>query len=37
MNIKKYINLATEQKCSVVLETKTIDVLRQSIKWIEGQ
>ena len=37
MNIKKYINLATEQKCSVVLETKTIDGLRQSIKWIEGQ
>ena len=36
MNIKKYINLATEQKCSVVLETKTIDGLRQSIKWIEG-
>lgn len=37
IDINKYINLATEQKCSVVLETKTIDGLRQSIKLIEGQ
>ena len=36
MNIKKYINLAIEQKCSVVLETKTIDGLRQSVMWLKG-
>lgn len=35
MDIEKYINLAKEQNCRVVLETKTITGLRQSVKWIE--
>lgn len=35
MDIEKYINLAKEQNCRVVLETKTIAGLRQSVKWIE--
>ena len=34
MDIKKYINLANEQNCRVVLETKTIDGLKQSVEWI---
>ena len=35
MDIKKYINLAKEQNCRVVLETKTIDGLRQSVEWLK--
>ena len=35
MDIEKYLNLAQEQNCRVVLETKTIGGLRQSVKWIE--
>ncbi len=34
MNIEKYINLAKEQNCRVVLETKTIDGLKQSVEWL---
>lgn len=34
MNIGKYINLAKEQDCRVVLETKTIEGLNQSVEWI---
>ncbi len=34
IDIKKYINLANEQNCRVVLETKTIDGLKQSVEWI---
>ena len=34
MDIKKYINLANEQNCRMVLETKTVDGLKQSVKWI---
>ncbi len=34
MDIEKYISLANEQNCRVVLETKTIDGLKQSVKWI---
>ena len=34
MNIEKYINLAKEQNCRVVLETKTIEGLNQSVEWI---
>ena len=34
IDIEKYINLAKEQNCRVVLETKTIDGLNQSVEWI---
>ena len=36
MDIQRYINLANEQNCRVVLETKTIDGLRQSVEWLKG-
>lgn len=36
MDIKKYINLAKEQNCRVVLETKTIDGLKQSVEWLKN-
>ncbi len=35
MDIGKYINLAKEQNCRMVLETKTIDGLKQSVEWLE--
>jgi sugar phosphate isomerase/epimerase len=35
IDIKKYLSLVKEQNCRVVLETKTIDGLKQSVKWIE--
>lgn len=35
MDIEKYINLAKEENCSVVLETKTIDGLKQSVEWLK--
>ncbi|MBE6813106.1 MAG: sugar phosphate isomerase/epimerase [Ruminococcaceae bacterium] len=34
LHIKKYINLAKEQNCRIVLETKTIDGLKQSVAWL---
>ena len=36
MDIEKYINLANEHNCRVVLETKTVDGLKQSVKWLKG-
>ena len=33
-DIVKYINLAKEQNCRVVLETKTIEGLKQSAEWL---
>ena len=36
MNVEKYIQLANEQNCRVVLETKTIDGLKQSVEWLKG-
>lgn len=36
MNVDKYIKLANEQNCRVVLETKTIDGLKQSVEWLKG-
>lgn len=36
IDIEKYINLANEQNCRVVLETKTIDGLKQSVEWLKG-
>ena len=35
MNIEKYINLANEYNCRVVLETKTIAGLKQSAEWLK--
>ena len=36
IDIEKYTNLAKEQNCRVVLETKTIDGLKQSVEWLKG-
>ncbi|MBE6815648.1 MAG: sugar phosphate isomerase/epimerase [Ruminococcaceae bacterium] len=36
MDIEKYSSLAKEQNCRVVLETKTIDGLKQSVEWLKG-
>jgi len=36
MDIEKYINIANEHSCRVVLETKTVDGLKQSVEWIRG-
>ncbi len=35
MDIEKYISLANEHNCRVVLETKTIDALKQSVEWLK--
>ncbi len=35
MDIEKYINLANEHNCRVVLETKTVDGLKQSVEWLK--
>lgn len=35
MDIEKYINLANEHNCRVVLETKTVDGLNQSVEWLK--
>ncbi len=34
MNIEKYISLTNERNCRVVLETKTIGGLKQSVEWL---
>ena len=34
IDIEKYINLANEHNCRAVLETKTIDGLKQSVEWL---
>ena len=36
MDIEKYLSLAKEQNCRVVLETKTIDGLKQSVERLKG-
>ncbi len=36
MDIEKYISFANEHNCRVVLETKTIDGLKQSVEWLKG-
>ncbi len=35
IDIQKYISLANEQNCRVVLETKTIEGLKQSVEWLK--
>lgn len=34
IDIKKYLNLAKEHNCRVVLETKTVNGLSKSLKWL---
>ena len=34
LDIRKCLTLAQEQDCSVVLETKTVESLRQSVRWL---
>ena len=34
MDIAKYLALAEKQKCRVVLETKTVEGLKQSVSWL---
>ncbi len=36
MNIRQYLDLANEQNCRVVLETKTVDGLKKSVQWLKG-
>lgn len=36
LDIRKYLTLAQAQKCSVVVETKTIAGLRESVSWLQG-
>ena len=36
INIEKYISLADDHNCRAVLETKTIDGLKQSVEWLKG-
>lgn len=36
MDIEEYINLANGQNSRVILETKTIDGLKQSVEWLKG-
>lgn len=34
LDLNKYLQLAKEQSCRIVLETKTIEELTQSVNWI---
>ena len=34
IDLAKYLELAKEQDCRIVLETKTIEGLKQSVKWV---
>ena len=34
MDLKKYLVLAKEQNCRIVLETKTIEGLKKSVEWV---
>lgn len=34
LDIYKYLSLAKEQNCNIVLETKTIEGLRESVNWL---
>ncbi|MCH5170652.1 MAG: sugar phosphate isomerase/epimerase [Oscillospiraceae bacterium] len=35
IDLQKYLNLARNNNCRVVLETKTIDALKKSVDWLE--
>lgn len=34
IDLKKYLSMAGENNCSIVLETKTVNGLKQSVKWL---
>ena len=34
LDLDRYLSLAEDQKCRVVLETKTIEGLKQSVNWM---
>ena len=34
LDIEKYLALAEERKCAIVLETKTVEGLKQSVNWL---
>ena len=36
IDIEKYISLAKEQNCRMVLETKTIEGIKRSVEWLKG-
>ncbi|MBR6916687.1 MAG: sugar phosphate isomerase/epimerase, partial [Clostridia bacterium] len=36
LDIEKYLSIAKERGCTVVLETKTSDALRRSVEYIKG-
>lgn len=35
IDLKKYLDLAEQNSCRVVLETKTVDALKKSVEWME--
>lgn len=37
MNLPKYFYLAKTQNCQVVLETKTVAGLKESVEWIKSE
>lgn len=37
LDLQSYLSLAEECDCSVVLETKTVEGLRESVRWIRSQ
>lgn len=37
LDLDKYLALAREQNCRIVLETKTIEGLKQSVHWMQGK
>ena len=36
VNVEKYIELAKKHNCTVVLETKTVEALKKSVKWLNN-
>lgn len=37
ININNYLKIAENNKCRVVIETKTIESLKQSVRWLQNQ
>ena len=36
LDLSKYINLAIEHSCRAVIETKTVNALQHSVKWLKS-
>lgn len=36
VNVEKYIELSKKHNCTVVLETKTVEALKKSVKWLKN-